>query len=236
MRFEFLANPNLNGLHLDLWSSHIRFIFARPGTFWALATFHRCKPTVKEISAGLKQRLATMNTDEQLMLAFQAGSREAFGELFERYREPVYRFFRRRIDHAARAEEMAQECFLAVLRNSARYEPRSTFRSYLYGVAMHMVYAERRKAGREVSENEDLDQRVDAGGDAAATDAGIWVRGALEQLANDEREILMLREYEQLSYEEIGALMHLPLNTVRSRLFRARMAMKEHLVPAKDGD
>jgi RNA polymerase sigma-70 factor (ECF subfamily) len=177
-----------------------------------------------------------MNTDEQLILAFQTGSRESFAELFERYREPVYRFFRRRIDHAARAEELAQECFLAVLRNSARYEPRSTFRSYLYGVAMHMVYAERRKAGREVSENERLDRRVDGAGGAVTTDAGIWVRGALEQLGSDEREILMLREYEQLSYEEIGALMRLPVNTVRSRLFRARMALKEQLVPAKDGD
>ena len=177
-----------------------------------------------------------MNTDEQLILAFQTGSRESFAELFERYREPVYRFFRRRIDHAARAEELAQECFVAVLRNSARYEPRSTFRSYLYGVAMHMVYAERRKAGREVSENEKLDRRVDGAGGAVTTDAGIWVRGALEQLGSDEREILMLREYEQLSYEEIGALMRLPVNTVRSRLFRARMALKEQLVPAKDGD
>ena len=101
---------------------------------------------------------------------------------------------------------------------------------------MHMVYAERRKAGREVSENEKLDERVDSGGGPAATDAGIWVRGALEQLQSDEREILMLREYEQLSYEEIGTLMRLPLNTVRSRLFRARLAMKEQLVPAKDGD
>src|ERR1700691_6262715 len=112
-----------------------------------------------------------MNTDEQQILAFKTGSRESFAELFERYREPVYRFFRRRVDHAARAEELAQECFLAVLRNSARYEPRSTFRSYLYGVAMHMVYAERRKAGREVSENEDLDQRVDTGGGPAKADA-----------------------------------------------------------------
>ena len=101
---------------------------------------------------------------------------------------------------------------------------------------MHMVYAERRKAGREVSENENLDRRVDASGGPATTDAGIWVRGALEQLGGDSREILMLREYEQLSYEEIGALMRLPLNTVRSRLFRARMAMKEQLVSAKDGD
>ena len=46
----------------------------------------------------------------------------------------------------------------------------------------------------------------------------------------------MLREYEQLSYEEIGGLMSVPVNTVCSRLFRARMAMKEQLVPVKDGD
>jgi RNA polymerase sigma-70 factor (ECF subfamily) len=176
-----------------------------------------------------------MNTDEQLIAEFQTGSQPAFSELFERYREPVYRFFRRRLDHPARAEELAQECFLALLRNAVRYEPRASFRSYLYGIAMRMVYAERRKAGRELSENEKLDQRPNAAGESA-TDAGIWVRGALAQLQADEREILMLREYEQLSYEEIAALMHLPANTVRSRLFRARLAMKQQLVPAKDGD
>jgi len=177
-----------------------------------------------------------MNTDEQLVLAFQAGSKEAFAELFERYREPVYRFFRRRLDNPARSEELAQECFLALLRNVNRYELRASFRSYLYGIAMNLVFAERRKSGREVSENEKLDERLDSSGGDAETDAGIWVRGALERLQKDEREILMLREYEQLSYEEIGALMRLPVNTVRSRLFRARMAMKEQLVPMKDGD
>ena len=177
-----------------------------------------------------------MNTDEQLVLAFQRGSKEAFVELFERYREPVYRFFRRRLDHPARAEELAQECFLALLRNAVRYEPRASFQSYLYGIAMNMVLAERRKAGREVSENEQLDERVDRSRREGTADEGIWVRGALEHLQKDEREILMLREYEQLSYEEIGALMRLPVNTVRSRLFRARMAMKEQLIPAKEGD
>ena len=176
-----------------------------------------------------------MNTDEQLVLAFKAGSREAFEELFERYREPVYRFFRRRLDHPGRAEELAQECFLALLQNVARYEPRASFRSYLYGIAMNLVFAERRKAGREISENEKLDERLD-GGSGQATDAGILVREALGQLQHDEREILMLREYEQLSYNEIGALMRVPVNTVTSRLFRARLAMKEQLVAIKDGD
>jgi RNA polymerase sigma-70 factor (ECF subfamily) len=182
-----------------------------------------------------RQPLETMNTDEQLVLAFQGGSREAFEELFERYREPVYRFFRRRLGHPGRAEELGQECFLALLQNVARYEPRASFRSYLYGIAMNLVFAERRKAGREVSENEKLDERVD-GGSGQATDTGILVREALGQLQNDEREILMLREYEQLSYQEIGVLMRVPVNTVRSRLFRARMAMKEQLVAIKDGD
>jgi RNA polymerase sigma-70 factor (ECF subfamily) len=177
-----------------------------------------------------------MNTDEQLILAFQGGSQEAFAELFERYREPVYRFFRRRVDHPARAEELAQECFLALLRNVVRYEPRASFRSYLYGIAMNLVFAERRKAGREVSENEQLDQRIDSGRRQATPDEGIWVRDALGHLQKDEREILMFREYEQLSYEEIGVLMRLPVNTVRSRLFRARLAMKEQLIPVKDGD
>ena len=55
------------------------------------------------------------------MLEFQRGSREAFTELFQRYREPIYGFFRRRLSHAARAEELAQETFVAVLRSVARY-------------------------------------------------------------------------------------------------------------------
>jgi RNA polymerase sigma-70 factor (ECF subfamily) len=60
------------------------------------------------------------------------------------------------------------------------------------------------------------------------------VRHALTQLAEDDREILMLREYHELSYHEIADLRRLPLNTVRSRLFRARMALKAALVPAND--
>jgi RNA polymerase sigma-70 factor (ECF subfamily) len=175
----------------------------------------------------------SMNSDEQLVLEFQQGSREAFVELFERYREPVYGFFRRRLENPGRAEELAQECFLALLQNVKRYEPRASFRSYLYGIAIHLVSAERRKSGREIVENEKLDERATEDNAGESRDASIWVRKALEHLGKDEREILMLREYEQLSYEEIGALMRMPVNTVRSRLFRARMALKEQLILVK---
>ena len=170
-----------------------------------------------------------MNSDDHLVLEFQQGSREAFTELFERYRDPLYGFFRRRLDNPARAEELTQECFLALLRNGARYEPRAGFRSYLYGIAINMVSAERRKVGREVADDgavKDPPAREDP-------DAALWVRVALGRLDRVDREVLMLREYEQLSYAEIGALLRLPINTVRSCLFRARMALKEQWIPVR---
>jgi RNA polymerase sigma-70 factor (ECF subfamily) len=174
-----------------------------------------------------------MHTDEQLMAQFQSGdsaaSKVALVELFERYRQPIYAFFRRRLANPARAEELAQECFVALIQNAERYEPRASFRSYLYGIAMRMTLAERRKSGREIAENEKLDARVDTATITDARDGTIWIRGALEKLSEQEREILMLREYEQLSYEEIASLLSMPINTVRSRLFRARTALKEQL-------
>jgi len=114
-----------------------------------------------------------------------------------------------------------------------RYEPRASFRSYLYGIAMKLVLAERRKAGREVAENEKLDSRSNPVGADPSPESGIWVRDALAKLDDSAREVLMLREYEQLSYLEIGTLMQMPVNTVRSRLFRARTALKEQLKSVK---
>ena len=171
----------------------------------------------------------TIVSDEALMLEFQRGSREAFAELYARYREPLYGFFRRRLANQERAEDLAQEAFLAVIRSRVRYEPRAQVRTYLYGIALKLVAAERRKfSGNEPQLDEEHEPSQDS-----STEQGVWVRQALEKLDAAEREILMLREYEQLSYDEIAELMRLPVNTVRSRLFRARMALKQLLQPAK---
>ncbi len=169
-----------------------------------------------------------MNSDDQLVLEFQQGSREAFRELFERYRDPIYGFFRRRLENPSRAEELTQDCFLALLRNASRYEPRASFRSYLYGIAMKMVFAERRKASHETNGANPPEPRAEENLDAA-----LWIRRALDQLEASDREILMLREYEQLSYAEIAGMLRTPVNTVRSRLFRARLALKEQLTPVR---
>jgi len=167
-----------------------------------------------------------MVTDEDLIADVKAGSRTAFETLFDRYREPVWRFFRRRTPDAARAEELAQDTFVAVLDGAKRYDNRGTFRSYLFGIAYNVLLADRRKAVFRQTlpiETEPIDPGI------ADPDAAIWVRHALATLEEDDREILMLREYEQLSYREIAEIRQTPLNTIRSQLFRARAALKAAL-------
>lgn len=167
--------------------------------------------------------------DDRLMVLFRLGNSEAFSELFHRYSNSICGFFHRRIENPSRAEELAQEVFIVVLRKGERYEPRATFRTYLYSIAMRMVMAERRRSHqRESSSLAHLNLCSDC-----SVDAAIWVRRAIEQLEAEQREILLLREYEQLTYDEIALLLRLPVNTVRSRLFRARTALKALLLPLR---
>jgi len=100
---------------------------------------------------------------------------------------------------------------------------------YLFGIAYKILANDRRK----------LDQNSGGAGsgfdlpDPSApghTETGMWVREAIAKLDGNDREVLLLREYEELSYEEIAGVLRVPVNTVRSRLFRARLALKEILV------
>src|ERR1700732_993555 len=169
-----------------------------------------------------------MTSDEQLILELKQGSETAFTELFLRYRERIWAFFRRRISDAAQAEELAQETFLAVLRGGQRYEPRATFRAYLFGIAFNILAAHRRKSIQ-------AQKHVSAVPDEMPTPSAmnqensLCVRQAVERLAGGEREVLMLREFEELNYEEIAKILCVPVNTVKSRLFRARMALRDIL-------
>jgi len=174
---------------------------------------------------------ASPASDEHLMLAFSKGSAESFNELFLRYKQPIYGFFRRRTADPSHAEELTQEAFLVLLRAAGRYEPRALFRTYLYAIAFKILRAHRRKAafratffGRSSSIPDPAKQD--------ATESGLWVRRAVEKLEIIDREVLLLREFEQLSYAEIADLLQLPINTVRSRLFRARTALRNLLEPS----
>lgn len=167
-------------------------------------------------------------TDEQLMAAFARGQCDAFNTLFLRYKQPLFGFFRRRVADSWLAEELAQETFIALLRATSRYEACALFRTYLYAIGFRILRAHRRKHAFRAA----FWRPSDEGHEASASipiETELLIRQALGKLNAMEREILMLREFEQLSYAEIADLMGLPVNTVRTRLFRARMALRDVL-------
>jgi RNA polymerase sigma-70 factor, ECF subfamily len=167
-------------------------------------------------------------TDEQLMVAFSRGSSDSFSVLFQRYKQPLFGFFRRRLADLSQAEELTQETFIAVLRAGPRYEGCALFRTYLYAIGFKILRAHRRKAAFRAtfwgSQPEGSEPSVES-----TINAEVMLRQAVGKLERIDREILMLREFEQLSYAEIAHLCNLPINTVRSRLFRARMALHDLL-------
>jgi RNA polymerase sigma-70 factor (ECF subfamily) len=175
--------------------------------------------------------LGSEQTDEQLMLAFSRGLNGAFSTLFERYRQPLFGFFRRRVADPAHAEELAQETFLAVLRGASRYQATALFRTWLYAIAFKILRAHRRKAAFRATflgAPAEIPEPVAAG----SLDVEVMMRQAVGTLDAVDREVLLMREFEQLSYAEIASLLGLPLNTVRTRLFRARLALHALLAPA----
>src|ERR1039458_9153859 len=123
-----------------------------------------------------------MTSDEALMLQFQRGSTEAFEELFARYREPLFGFFRRRLNSCERAEDLAQETFLAIIRATSRYEPRALVRTYLYGIALNLLAAERRKQLKDAPVESSPEPAING-----APDAVLWVQEVLQKLDTDRK-------------------------------------------------
>lgn len=159
------------------------------------------------------------------MGAFKRGETPAFRELFDRYKDPIYGFVRRRVDDSGRAEEITQDVFMALVQRRDGYEVRSSFRTYLYRIALNRVASEHRKPNPvQHAEPEGV-----AGSDPSIVQQ---VRQALDMLEPDQEQVVMLREYEGLSYEEIAKVMSIPVGTVRSKLFRAKLALRELLAPA----
>jgi RNA polymerase sigma-70 factor, ECF subfamily len=180
------------------------------------------------------ERMHGQDSDERLMAAFARGSTEAFNTLFARYRQPVYGFFCRRMADSSHAEELAQETFLAVVGARGRYAARASFRTYLYAIALRILRSYRRKAAFRAMFAGNVPAEREPG-TRATMDAAIALREAVGKLDGVGREVLLLREYEELSYEEIAAVLGIPVNTVRSRLFRARMALREVLTAPAAG-
>lgn len=162
------------------------------------------------------------------MLAFKGGEPLAFRELFDRYKNPIYGYVCRRVNNPGRAEEITQDVFLALVQHRNGYEVRASFRTYLYRIALNRIASEHRKK----HESEPLPDDPAPVGNPTDLAAVEQVREALDRLEPEQREIVVLREYQGLSYQEIADVLKVPVGTVRSRLFRAKLALRDLLAPA----
>jgi RNA polymerase sigma-70 factor (ECF subfamily) len=188
---------------------------------------NQTSPADDAISA-VDEQPASQESDEQLMLSFAAGQIDAFTALFARYKDPLFGFFRRRLADPALAEELTQETFIVILRSAPRYQPSALFRTFLYAIAFKILRAHRRKAAfRATFFGEQPVGHEPAGHSNTVVD--LLMREAVARLDRIDREVLLLREFEKLSYAEIAEVLTLPINTVRSRLFRARTALHDLL-------
>jgi len=169
--------------------------------------------------------------DLELIALAQQGDRQAFGELVMRYRERVIGVVYRMCGDSQLAEDAAQEAFVRAWQQLPRYQPRAPFQSWLYRIALNRA-TDVLRADRETVEVDDLPLVAPGLEPEAAAERNALheqVRRAVLALPEASRSVLILREYEGLSYKEIADTLDIPLGTVMSRLNYARGRLRESL-------
>ncbi len=188
-------------------------------------------------------------SDEELMEEIVRGSEAAFAALVTKYQGRIINLVSRLISDRDRAQEIAQETFLRVFIHRHRYRPSGKFSTWLYTIAMNLAKNEIRRRVRARG-GVSLDKLLEATGDSGAfvadpgpgperlyrrRDVEAKVEAAIGKLPKKFREVIVLRDVQQLSYEEIGDVLRIPGGTVRSRINRARLALKDLLDPSVEG-
>lgn len=176
-------------------------------------------------------------TDEDLITAFVRGKSEAFNELVRRYQDRLYNTLCRYLSNEEDALDVVQETFLSACQALARFKHGSQFYTWLYRIAMNHAIDQRRRKARLniVGTAEGLDHAPDRSRAsrpenlAEQKEAGELVQKALMRLSAEHRLVLVLKDIEDMQYEEIAEVADIPIGTVRSRLHRARLELREVL-------
>lgn len=171
--------------------------------------------------------------EDGTVIAASLSDPAAFAEIFDRHFAAVSAFLRRKAGEAT-AEEITSQAFLVAFRSRAGHDQtRTSAKPWLLGIATNLLRHQARGAGRQGRAYERLGRSVepDFSGEAiqradAESRRPVLV-AALAALTNDERDVLLLFAWAELTYEEIGEALEIPLGTVRSRLSRARARMEQ---------
>jgi RNA polymerase sigma factor (sigma-70 family) len=164
-------------------------------------------------------------TDEELLAEMSRGNGAAWETLIYRYHAPIHAYLNRMLGSAVWAEDYTQECFLRVMKSVKMRRLPESFRPWLYRIASNLCRDHWRKGA---TRREVLD--ADAGVDRAANDNVAiifekqWEREAvieaLEQLQGEQKDLIILRFYQELKLQEIAQVLELPLSTVKTRLYQ----------------
>ena len=190
-------------------------------------------------AATTRAHLLAQMSDEDLMEQFQAGTVEAFNLLVSRYSERLMRYLYGFLGDVKRCEDLLQETFLRVHRNRHSYQRIAKFSTWLYTIAGNLARSEYRKRKRRRMyslqsvnrDNEEYELEIpdetflpDKHAESSIQDA--YIQQALREIPASFREVVVLRDVQQLAYEEIAEITGLPMGTVKSRINRGRTKLQ----------
>ena len=167
-----------------------------------------------------------LERDHELLQRICRGDEQAFSALYERWQRPIYRFALQMSGTPAIAEEAVQETFLSLLRAPGMYDSaKGSISVYLFGTARNILWRAIKRERTFISMDEDHELFSDEGEHVAHMDRleqAEHVRRAILALPKDSREVIVLCDLQELTYEEAAAVVGCAVGTVRSRLHRAR--------------
>jgi len=181
-------------------------------------------------------------TDEELVAALQAGDMQSLGQLVVRWEQPLYRFVCRMVHRPEDARDVCQETFLRVLDRSDKFRSGSRFSTWMYQIALNLCRdrARRKKRwGRIVDDGKEAptettairgDQLgVNPESDSVRSELAQAVQSGLMQLPPEQREVLILKEYQGLKFKEIAEILSCPESTVKSRMYYGLNSLRQTL-------
>ncbi|MCE8001516.1 RNA polymerase sigma factor RpoE [Billgrantia ethanolica] len=188
--------------------------------------------------------MGNRETDQQLVERAQQGDTRAFDLLVKKYQHKIIGLIGRYVQDHAEVQDVAQEAFIKAYRALGKFRAESAFYTWMYRIAIntaknHLVSKGRRPPGSDLDivDAEILDHSgrladIETPESSLARDQlETAVFEAIENLPDDLRTAITLRELDGLSYEDIANIMQCPVGTVRSRIFRAREAVDQHIQP-----
>jgi len=182
--------------------------------------------------------------DAELALIARArkGDGDAYGQLVQANQDRIYASVLRQVRDEHKAMDITQEAFIQAYRAIDTYEDRARFSTWMYRIAMNLITSHYRheraqkRGGSQTETSLNIEGMPEPGADqrspddaVAASDLGVLVRAAIDELDDEYRDVVVMRDLQDLSYEEIAETLKIAPGTVRSRLHRGREKLREKL-------